>query len=638
MSLDVVKVLIVDDDHNFLKVMRETFKLKGCHVETASNQGEALDTLLNQVVDIVFIDCVLLSEQGMDLAQKIKEHLGASIDIVMMSGIVSQDIISNCADTNISSFLQKPISNQQVEKCISKVKERLMFGSENQFLLKIFDKKISTSYKLKYFLSLEKTQNIDFLLILTTFLDSKEPGHVTFSTNTKDEHKISFNKGFIVNYNSYNSERLLKYFLDKNLLTEEIAKKFENTDCNVLINKLVEACHVSPFQVIDAKLEMLEVALKQIMLSQTISFKIKLFTSEAEEFCLKFSQSDMADFIFQNKNDRFDDSLASYFDKKVLDLSFQFEKNSNDIKYDPEVNPLIAQLKTGLKLSSLSTEDKSLYKKLFYILNKGKVYFSNFSDKFKYAHFYERYKNLRKFFQTEDSYHIFQLLSNKEKAVLTNDSKLIHSSYLHFMKFNHPDKLSENLPKELLNLIIETLEKLRYHHDVILNPKVKQKAQEIEKNKKIKEDMIIVRKKQACKSFLEREDCERAFSVLREIPDELIEKDIMWQLFYLWIAFSDSNLDYDESKKKKYLQIVAQNNEIRRNYIYHYVLGLYYESKQNYPKAFSCYQNTKTLEPSFKTIYSAIKRVAFKKTEKKKGLLFSKAMSYLSKDKNKKAS
>ncbi len=633
MSKDVIKVLIVDDNHNFLKMMKEVFVSKDCDVEIASNEGEALKILLNQPIHIAFIDCVLLSGQGIDLVQKIRKHLGFSLDIVMMSGVIHQNSISHYMNTNVvTGFLQKPISNQYIEEYIHKIKERLIFGSKEQFLLRIFDQKISSNYKMKYFLSLKKAKSINFLLMLAVLLDSKERGYIQFSTNTKDKYKISFNKGVISNYSNYNSEHLLNHCVEKGLLSEEV-NKFKGMDYNALVDKLVQSCYISPQQVIDIKINSLEEVLKLIMASQYISFKIKLFTSE-EKFNFQFSQTELANFIFQNQNKGFNTSIESLFEGQVLKSSFKFEADNNDdIEFYPtEVRPLVAKLRTGLKIDSPILKSENLYKSLIYILSKGGVYFSNLNNNFKYTYFYERYKKLYELFQKEDPHDIYKLLSNKKENLL--DNELVHKTYLSFVNFNHIDKMPEDLPRDILNLIGRVLERLKYQCDVIINPKLGQ--EEDEKGKKIKEEIFLIRKKQSCKTFLEKENYEKAFSVIQDISEELMDEDITWQLFYLWLKFSNSKLSLDESRIKKYLKNISQNNKIKYNYIYHYILGLYYESKNNHIKALTCYERAKLLDPSFKTIYSAIKRIAFKNMEKEKKQSFFKGVSNIYKSKKKK--
>ncbi len=639
MSVNKVKVLIVDDDPNLLKVMKEMLESKGCEVLTASHQREALSLLLTEIINIVFIDCVLLSEQGIDLVKNIRKYLGFSLDIVMMSGIVSQNSVYQYIGNNIKGFLPKPISNQYIDRYISEVRNNVMFGAENDFLLRVFNKKVLPSYKLKYLLSLEKRRSVDFLLVLNTFLDSQESGHITFSTHKKNNHKIDFNKGVIRNYSNPDSSDFLDYIVEKGFLLETEAEKWRGSTSKELINQMFKSCSMSPFQILDMKLSVLGKVLKQIMISPSISFKTKLFTVEKEEFDFQFFQKDLANFIFKNQGERFSESLNPLFGKQVLDLSLKFEADNDETDYYPEVRPLVAKLKTGLKLNSFSPKDNSFYKYLFYILTKGGVFFSSLSGQFKYMHLYERYKSLRTLFQGKDSYRIFQLLGNKDKSVLLNNNKLIHDIFLSFMNFNHSDKLPKDLPKDLLDLITEVIEQIRHHHNIIFDVKLKRKMEDDEKNRRMEKVIVNTKRKQSLKVFLERGYYDKAFSIIKEVPDELMDKDITWKLLYLWLEFAYSKEEsYDEQKVKRYLQDLVKNTEIKQNHLYHYVLGLYYEKNNNYQKSLVCYENVKVLEPSFKIVYSSINRVMLENLKRKETTSVFKKIYDFSKTKKKKVS
>ena len=110
-----LNVLVVDDSQSFLKSFKTVLEQKDCVVQTTSTIGEACQMALNNVFHVVFIDCILLSQHGIDLAKKIREILGDSLEIVMMSGIIAGESITSFTDLNLFEFFKKPISRMKLD-------------------------------------------------------------------------------------------------------------------------------------------------------------------------------------------------------------------------------------------------------------------------------------------------------------------------------------------------------------------------------------------------------------------------------------------------------------------------------------------------------------------------------------------
>ena len=153
MNQDQVKVLLVDDDANFLKVTKQTLEDKGCIVKTAKTSLQAISIILNEIVHLVLVDCVLLSDSGTSLVQKIRDAVGQSVEIILISGIISSRSLEECINKNSCSFLKKPLSAMDIDRSLNKVKNEILQGVNDNILVKYFGESTSKGYLLKYLFS-----------------------------------------------------------------------------------------------------------------------------------------------------------------------------------------------------------------------------------------------------------------------------------------------------------------------------------------------------------------------------------------------------------------------------------------------------------------------------------------------------
>ena len=213
-----IKVLIVDDDPKFLEIIKPSFESKNCLVEYTPDKQKALSLLINKIFHITFIDCILQSGQGTELIQSVKEMLGNSIKIVMISGVIPGKTLSRYIEAGDCDFLPKPISHKDLEKKINSVKEKIIYGRKQNTLMELFTPPSDSMQRLKFLVSINKVNDYEFFLYIASALASKESLSLAFTFKNK-KHKIICNKGYIVNYENENPERFLNKLVSLNLIT-----------------------------------------------------------------------------------------------------------------------------------------------------------------------------------------------------------------------------------------------------------------------------------------------------------------------------------------------------------------------------------------------------------------------------------
>jgi DNA-binding response OmpR family regulator len=117
------KILVVEDEAEFLKLLRLRFKEEGFAIATATNGIDAVKKARSLMPDLILLDVMLPELDGFAVCEILRnDSATASIPIIMVTGLAGQ--MSRCAgiDSGATDFVTKPTTPEQI---VSKVKERL---------------------------------------------------------------------------------------------------------------------------------------------------------------------------------------------------------------------------------------------------------------------------------------------------------------------------------------------------------------------------------------------------------------------------------------------------------------------------------------------------------------------------------
>ena len=123
------RVLWIDDEIDLLKPHVMFLQSKGYEVITLNNGVDAIETIKNQLVDIIFLDEQMPGLSGLETLAKIKE-IFPSIPIVMVTKSEEEDIMNEAIGSKISDYLIKPINPGQILLAIKKQLESKRLESE----------------------------------------------------------------------------------------------------------------------------------------------------------------------------------------------------------------------------------------------------------------------------------------------------------------------------------------------------------------------------------------------------------------------------------------------------------------------------------------------------------------------------
>lgn len=117
------KVLLVDDEDDFLKTLTQRLEVRGLKVTGATRGEEAIGLADKQEFDAIVIDLAMPGMDGLETLRQIKKsHPDA--EIIMLSGQGSIKKTTEAMKLGAEDFLEKPVDIQELLKKIAEAKDK----------------------------------------------------------------------------------------------------------------------------------------------------------------------------------------------------------------------------------------------------------------------------------------------------------------------------------------------------------------------------------------------------------------------------------------------------------------------------------------------------------------------------------
>ena len=118
------RILVVEDEADFLKLLRLRFKEEGFAIATATNGIDAVKKARSLLPDLILLDVMLPELDGFAVCETLRDDATtASIPIIMLTGLGGQMCRCTGIDCGATDFVTKPTT---LDEIVSKVKERLL--------------------------------------------------------------------------------------------------------------------------------------------------------------------------------------------------------------------------------------------------------------------------------------------------------------------------------------------------------------------------------------------------------------------------------------------------------------------------------------------------------------------------------
>jgi DNA-binding NtrC family response regulator len=135
------KVLIVDDDKDFLAIMAERMQTRGMEVATAESAAEAIRKLEEESFDAVLLD-LMMPEMGGIEALQIMKRKQPEVQVIFLTGHPSVSKGVEAMKLGAMDFIPKPVDLRELTEKIKQAKASRMILVEKKTQEKI--KKILT--------------------------------------------------------------------------------------------------------------------------------------------------------------------------------------------------------------------------------------------------------------------------------------------------------------------------------------------------------------------------------------------------------------------------------------------------------------------------------------------------------------
>ncbi|MGD8993031.1 MAG: response regulator [Desulfobacterales bacterium] len=133
-------ILFVDDEESILSVSSEYFQRRGYQTRTAKTGAEALQILANERIDCCFTDINMPKMNGLELAERIRNH-DNTMPVIVMTGYPSLENTIQTIKNGVVDFLIKPVNLKQMELSLQRVIQQRKMFVENVLLKKEVESK-----------------------------------------------------------------------------------------------------------------------------------------------------------------------------------------------------------------------------------------------------------------------------------------------------------------------------------------------------------------------------------------------------------------------------------------------------------------------------------------------------------------
>lgn len=122
------RILIVDDEPRYLRLLEANLRTEGYEVVTASDGAQAVDVFSNQPIDLVLMDVMMPKLDGFGATQRIREFSNTPIIILTAKGD-EQDRVRGL-DLGADDYLVKPFSATELLARVRAVLRRAQPAAE----------------------------------------------------------------------------------------------------------------------------------------------------------------------------------------------------------------------------------------------------------------------------------------------------------------------------------------------------------------------------------------------------------------------------------------------------------------------------------------------------------------------------
>jgi DNA-binding response OmpR family regulator len=113
-------ILIVDDNEPTARALARVLSAAKFNTAVSYRGGDAVDYATHNPIAAAVIDIHLPDLSGLVVTQKLREHLGRAIPIIILSGDTSMETLNSLPHVGATYFFSKPVNSSQL---VARMKE-----------------------------------------------------------------------------------------------------------------------------------------------------------------------------------------------------------------------------------------------------------------------------------------------------------------------------------------------------------------------------------------------------------------------------------------------------------------------------------------------------------------------------------
>jgi DNA-binding NtrC family response regulator len=117
--MEGLKVLLVDDEVEFVSTLAERLRIRGIEADTANSGIEALDRIAATTPHVVVLDVMMPGMSGIEVLRQIKK-VHPNIPVILLTGIGSTGEATEGMRQGAFDYLMKPL---QLDKLLEKIEQ-----------------------------------------------------------------------------------------------------------------------------------------------------------------------------------------------------------------------------------------------------------------------------------------------------------------------------------------------------------------------------------------------------------------------------------------------------------------------------------------------------------------------------------
>lgn len=130
------KVLLVDDEQDFLNTLSERMSARGMDITTAASPQEALSQVADGNFDVIVLDLMMPGMDGIETMKAIKQK-NPEVQVILLSGHATLEKGVEAMKLGAVDFLEKPADIDALTAKIKKAQAKKMVIVEKQIEEKI---------------------------------------------------------------------------------------------------------------------------------------------------------------------------------------------------------------------------------------------------------------------------------------------------------------------------------------------------------------------------------------------------------------------------------------------------------------------------------------------------------------------